>query len=203
MINSTFDPENYTISVKKVTEDDDTFYVATVLEIPDLREYADTSDFARSLMLDSLTTAFEMCQENGTKFPEPCSNAEQPSASGRVTLRLSKSLHYQCITRAQSDGISLNTFISNCLSAHIEKQISEQTMLSNIQDAIVNAMHFFAPSCNARLRARDVDDTHWQQGSIMSTAKFGTQYAFGSSDFDNDNLITNAKVDRVPIWQQR
>ncbi|HDU8612179.1 TPA: toxin-antitoxin system HicB family antitoxin [Morganella morganii] len=202
MINSTFDPENYTISVKKVTEDGDTFYMATVLEIPDLREYADTSDFARDLMLDSITTAFEMCMENGTKFPEPSSNIEQPNVSGRVTLRLSKTLHYNCITHAQSDGVSLNTFISNCLSAHIEKQISDQTMLSNIQAALVNAMHFFAPSCNTRLRTRDVEDAHWQQGSIMSTAKFGTQYAFGGSNFDNDSLITNARVDRLPIWQQ-
>lgn len=46
-------------------------------------------------------------------IPEPF---EEHDFSGRFVLRLSKSLHAKAARAAQRDGVSLNSFISNCVS---------------------------------------------------------------------------------------
>ncbi|QXO49001.1 hypothetical protein JC861_14250 [Morganella morganii] len=65
MTNKVFDPEKYTISVKKTTEDGEVVFVASIAELPDIREYADTADFARELAIDSIATAYEVFAEQG------------------------------------------------------------------------------------------------------------------------------------------
>ncbi|WP_373371125.1 toxin-antitoxin system HicB family antitoxin, partial [Proteus mirabilis] len=37
---------------------------------------------------------------------------ETDNVSGRLTLRLPKSIHAKCIKAAESDGVSLNTYLT-------------------------------------------------------------------------------------------
>lgn len=113
-------PEEYTVSVRMESVDGKKLYVARIQELPDVEEYADTPEFARELALDSVATIYEICQEKGLAFPSP-NVAQVPEASGRVTLRLAKSIHAAAIQRAQVEGVSLNQFMSNAISGALIK----------------------------------------------------------------------------------
>ncbi|WP_080756479.1 toxin-antitoxin system HicB family antitoxin [Aeromonas hydrophila] len=113
-------PEEYTVSVRMESVDGERLYVARIQELPDVEEYADTPEFARELALDTIATMYDICQEKGLAFPLP-NVAQAPEASGRVTLRLAKSIHAAAIQRAQFEGISLNQYMSNAISSAITK----------------------------------------------------------------------------------
>lgn len=118
MTNKVFDPEKYTISVKKIIEDGEVIFVASIAELPDIREYADTAEFARELAIDSIATAYEVFAEQGMIFPKPSDDSKIENVSGRVTLRLPKSIHAKCIKAAENDGISLNSYLTTCITSY-------------------------------------------------------------------------------------
>lgn len=143
-------PEEYTISVRKEVMDGVCLWVARVEELPDVLEFGEDRDGAYTNALYTISVGQEMCLEQGTAFPAPKIFPEN-DVSGRVTLRLSKSLHSQCIKFADDEGISLNSYIASCLQARaslhgltkLQSQVDELTLMvkgirnnSNIQTTI-------------------------------------------------------------------
>ena len=114
---SNFDPHRYTITIKRVTLDEGEHFEAVVAELPDLVEYAETYDQAYSLAVDSIATLKEAALEQGRVFPEPMPSQALEEFSGRVTLRMSKSLHASVSKLADREGVSLNSWIVEAVSA--------------------------------------------------------------------------------------
>lgn len=113
-----FDAERYTISVRKEIVEGDMLYVARVTELQDIEEYADSRAEAYALAIDSIETAHELCLEKGIIFPEPAiHDYSEAQASGRITLRIPKTLHANLVTKAAYESVSLNSFIVHELSA--------------------------------------------------------------------------------------
>lgn len=110
-----FDPEFYGITVRKETMDGELLYVARIQEFPDVMEFADSYEEARELALDTLQTSYELCTENDIPFPAPALY-DVTQASGRVTLRMPKSLHAKLISIAEAEEVSLNQYIVSALS---------------------------------------------------------------------------------------
>jgi len=52
----------------------------------------------------------------GHNVPEPL---EENEYSGKLVLRLAKSVHQKAATAARRDGVSLNAFIANCVAEHL------------------------------------------------------------------------------------
>lgn len=118
-----FDAERYTISVRKEIVEGDMLYVARVTELQDVEEYADSRAEAYALAIDTIETAHELCLEKGIIFPEPAvHDYSQAQASGRITLRIQKTLHANLVKKADYEGVSLNTFIVSELSAAYSQQ---------------------------------------------------------------------------------
>jgi predicted HicB family RNase H-like nuclease len=108
------DAEKYNISIKKVTEEGETYYEAKVKELPDVAEYADSFQEAYDLALDSINTTYEYFEEKGKSFPTPYVANEE--YSGRVTLRVSKTLHRFLAESSEEEGVSLNQHLVNVLT---------------------------------------------------------------------------------------
>lgn len=118
------DPNAYGIEVRRRTIDGEAIFEARVRELPDLAEYADTADEAYELAIDAVATTAEMLAERGKAMPLPREPADD--WSGRVTLRLPRSLHRLLSETADDEGCSLNQHIVNVLGyfsgyAHAEK----------------------------------------------------------------------------------
>jgi predicted HicB family RNase H-like nuclease len=85
-----------------------------VKELPDLAEYGDTYAEAYDLAVDAIETAAAAYAEQARAFPQALVPADD--FSGRVTLRLPRSLHRAVATAAEEEGVSLNQHLVNVLS---------------------------------------------------------------------------------------
>lgn len=108
------DAHAYNISVRRGEFEGETLFEARVRELPDLVEYGETYAEAYDLAIDAIETTAEMFAELGRALPAPL--APTDDYSGRVTLRLPKSLHRVLAEIAETEGVSLNQHIVNILT---------------------------------------------------------------------------------------
>jgi len=123
-----FDPENYSISVKKVHVDGDTFYQGCVRELPDVEIFERSAAETYEAVTEVISTLYEVHVEQGRPFPAPIE--EEMTYSGRVTLRLRKSLHRRADLIAQSEGVSLNSYLSSVIEAAVTSEASSSFEVS-------------------------------------------------------------------------
>lgn len=109
------DPKSYGVTVRFRDFEGEECYEARVRELPDIAEYADSLEEAYKLALDSIATTVEILQEKGRAVPEPEDVSDE--FSGRITLRIPKTLHKSLAQRAQEEGVSLNSMLTTVLSA--------------------------------------------------------------------------------------
>jgi len=109
------DARNYSVSVRFGSFNGENCFEARVRELPDVVEYAYTCAQAYELALDSFATTAKFFSEKGLSMPP----AQEPleDYSGRVTLRLPKSLHRGLALKAEAEDISLNQLLVSVLSA--------------------------------------------------------------------------------------
>lgn len=121
------DPHQYTISIKRVVLNEGTFFEALVAELPDLVEYADTHQEAYALAVESIADLSVAAKEQARDFPAPLPSRTLIEHSGRVTLRMSKTLHIAASNLAERDGTSLNSWISEAIAARVGASNPNQT----------------------------------------------------------------------------
>jgi len=119
------DPSEYTISIRKISIDGNDLFESSIREIPSVREYGSTYEEAYELALDSINTLAEMHEEEGRIFPVPA--PKDDAYSGRITLRLAKSLHASCTNNADREGVSLNSWINTVLAEYVGRSIGYET----------------------------------------------------------------------------
>lgn len=108
------DPYDYSIAVRRGEFEGEICFEASVKELPDITEYADSFEEAYALAIDSIETTMEIFAEKGRDMPVP--NIPANDYSGRVTLRLPKSLHRSLSDMSHEEGVSLNLYLCNVLS---------------------------------------------------------------------------------------
>lgn len=110
------DPRAYSIEIRYGNYEGEACFQARVLELPDLYEYADSYEEAYCLAVESIEMTAEALAEQGKKMPAPFEALE--AFSGRVTLRLPKSLHASLAESAEREDVSLNQLMVSILSAY-------------------------------------------------------------------------------------
>ena len=114
----------YSIVVRHGVFDGEEMFEARAREFPDLAEYAESAEEAYALAVDAISTTQVYLSEKGRSSPDVLCVPDQ--FSGRVTLRLPRSLHCALSDAAQDEGVSLNQHLVNVLSyftgfAHFER----------------------------------------------------------------------------------
>src|SRR5690625_314600 len=108
------DAQAYNIIVRRGVFEGETLYEARVKELPDLDEYAETHAEAYELAVDAIETTAAIMAERGRAIPDPSEPADE--YSGRVTLRIARSLHRALAETAGEEGVSLNHYMVNVLT---------------------------------------------------------------------------------------
>ena len=85
-----------------------------VAELPDVAEYADSFEEAYTLALDTIETTAAIFEQQGKSLPLPFVHCDE--YSGRITLRLAKSLHRALANAADNEGVRLNQHLTNVLN---------------------------------------------------------------------------------------
>lgn len=110
----TVDAQAYNITVRRGTFEGQVLYEARIKELPDVVEYAETFTDAYELAVDAIETTAEALAEQGRAMPAPA----EPTFdySGRVTLRVPRSLHRSLAEAAEEESVSLNHYMVSVLS---------------------------------------------------------------------------------------
>lgn len=109
---SKFNPSEYGITIRQQLIDDHFFWVGRVAEFPDVEVFEESFSDAHDALLGILTSFNEAAERHGHLLPAPQPPQEENEEySGRVTLRLTKSLHKKAALVARNEGVSLNQFL--------------------------------------------------------------------------------------------
>src|SRR5690625_2163634 len=126
-----FDASKYTIVVKKVRADNEDLFYATVNEIPDISSYSETYQDAYEDCLDALEILYDEAQSQGKTFPKPFALPATSRPSGRVTLRMSRSMHERVARYAKEDDVSLNQWIVEAISQRCGTYSAKSSLASS------------------------------------------------------------------------
>lgn len=112
-----FDPESYSITIRKEAEDGEIFYVGRVAEFPNISVFEETFEAVYTLLIDAIQTLKKIADEQRVDFPAPYPVISD-EFSGRVTLRLPKSLHAKVSRLASQDDVSINQYLVAAVASY-------------------------------------------------------------------------------------
>jgi antitoxin HicB len=94
-------------------------WVATVEELPGCTSTGKTRDEAAAGVQDAIAAWVADALEQGREIPEPRATA---TSSGRLLLRMPRTLHAELTRAAEREGVSLNQLITDLLSSAVNWQ---------------------------------------------------------------------------------
>ena len=98
---------------KVITGDADEGYLATIPDLPGCMTAGETEAEALELLHDAMRGWLESNIERGLPIPEP---GAASTYSGKLLVRMPKSLHRRLIERADDEGVSANQLVVAVLS---------------------------------------------------------------------------------------
>lgn len=133
--------DNYRIVLQRLSEEDGGGFVATVPSLPGCMSDGETVVEAMSNIQDAIQAWIETARELGRKIPSPDDvyRAEE-DFSGKLLLRIPKSLHKKITERAEEENVSINQLIQSYISFgigfdHGLKSILDNYIVTNTQSA--------------------------------------------------------------------
>jgi predicted HicB family RNase H-like nuclease len=108
---------SYNITIRQIEVDGQELFEARVRELPDVVDFGETWQDAYELALDTIETTAAIMAERGRRMPEPAS--VEDDYSGRITLRVPKTLHRGLAEQADHEKISLNQYLVSLLAYHV------------------------------------------------------------------------------------
>lgn len=91
-------------------------YHAEILEFPGCFAQGESPEEAYRSLEEAAYSWIEACHEQGQEVPAPSANA---GYSGKIVLRLPKSIHRRAAVMAERDGVSLNQFLVSAVSSRV------------------------------------------------------------------------------------
>ena len=98
----------YTRVIRKVSNEEGTYYFGTILELDGCMSDGATIEELYENLNEAMEGYIQVKLENGFDVPLPESS---DGYSGKFNLRLPKSLHQSLAIRAKEQGVSLNQYI--------------------------------------------------------------------------------------------
>lgn len=110
-------------------------YIVNYFDFPNIIGVGDTVDEALEEAEGNLDYYLEYCSDKGIAIPEP-SLHEVNNFSGKVTLRMSKTLHKKVDAQAKKEGVSINSFICEAVSNYI----GGKTVINNLTEGAIDGI---------------------------------------------------------------
>lgn len=108
-------------SCNVIWSSEDNAYIATCPEFSGVSAFGDTAEVAVAELQNVLEATIETYRQEGWTLPEP---RRLPSHSGKLLVRMPRSLHCAIAMRAEEEGVSLNTLIVALLAEALARRQS-------------------------------------------------------------------------------
>lgn len=161
----TFDAHAYAIQTRRISEDGETYFKATVVELPHLATYESTAQEAYDVLIEDIEALHASALELGHPFPAPHADFTH-AHSGRITLRLPRTLHRTLDEQALQEGVSLNL--------HAVTLLTEGATAKNVALHAGNSIRTIARNAittAALMRGQDTEATHIVTTGYSSTSQ--------------------------------
>jgi predicted RNase H-like HicB family nuclease len=112
---------------------------AEILEFPGCFAQGETLEEAYSNLEKAAESWIEVCLSQGHKVPEPSSSL---TFSGRIVLRLPRSIHQKAAQLAERDQISLNTYLVSAVSARVGAEDLYNELTQKLEQRLVQAAYY-------------------------------------------------------------
>ena len=122
--------------------EEDGRFTAGIMEFPGCVAFGDDASSALEALEGVAVDWLEAALEQGQDIPAPAADAEY---SGRLVLRLSKSLHRRAAACARQEGVSLNSFITTSLAETVGMKAARTTVTPEPKSASVRALKTATP----------------------------------------------------------
>ena len=114
-------PQDFTAIVRPTIEDGDVVFEAKLKEFGlSVVGRGPTPNDALECLYEDVATFIEILQERGKTVPVPQEAREWDDFSGKITLRMPRSLHYKLSALAEDEDVSLNLLAVSILSCGAE-----------------------------------------------------------------------------------
>lgn len=104
---------------RRLTPDEDGGYTASIQEFPGCFADGDTADQALENLMAAAASWVAAQEDLGQEIPPPFA---AHNFSGRIALRIPRSLHKQAAELASSEGVSLNQVLTSAISAYVTQK---------------------------------------------------------------------------------
>lgn len=98
---------------KVISGDSDDGFLVQVVELPGCMTAAETEAEALAQLPEAMSLWLETMLLDGNPIPEP---DQEPKYSGRLHVRMPKSLHERLVNQAKREGTSLNQWVVTLLA---------------------------------------------------------------------------------------
>ena len=110
--------------------EEDQEYMATCPAFPGLSAFGASEEEALTEAKIALAGFIETCEANNIPLPEP---EDRASFSGKLQLRLLRSLHRIAAKLAELEGVSLNTYIADALRTRVTGEQVAKPMIEEMR----------------------------------------------------------------------
>lgn len=135
---------NYKMEIYCVKTTDGLQWNVEFPEVPGCGGAGDTIEEAMEDAQINLNVHLDYLKENGIAVPVPDTSFHILEYSGKLSLRIPKSLHRQIAENAQKDDVSINSYINNALSDYVGQvkalESVKKEAVESIQQASFNTM---------------------------------------------------------------
>ena len=117
---------NYPVLVERFIDEEEVLYSAEIKELPGLIVYGET---VAEVMEDIETAKEEWIEVNlelGRRIPEP--RPKKSEYSGRLTLRLPKSLHKEVAELSEDEGVSVNQCVVQLINSGLRENSFQEIL---------------------------------------------------------------------------
>jgi predicted RNase H-like HicB family nuclease len=105
--------------------DEDEGYIAVAPDLPGCSAFGETQSQALSELHEAIAAWVEAARSAGNTVPRPSRPSVEPLASGKVLLRMPRSLHAELVQGAKRDNVSLNHYVVYLLTtSHTRHQFA-------------------------------------------------------------------------------
>lgn len=130
----------YVVEIAPIPEDEGGGYVAC---IPLLGRYSavgdgETPDAAYANLMEARSALIDEWLRRGVAVPEPKSDEEDVLPSGKLSLRLPRSLHAQVNRQADQEDVSINAYITAVLAQAVAGNAfgRQRNRLNSLRDSV-------------------------------------------------------------------
>jgi antitoxin HicB len=113
----------YPFLVRPLSREEGGGYLVEFPDFPGVISDGETPEEAIRNGQDALAAALMTMQEFGDPIPKP---SQGTSASGQWRQRVPRSLHARLVSRAQHEGVSLNTLVTTLIAEGLGKKESSR-----------------------------------------------------------------------------